>query len=109
LITLTTAHWFEHLSQQLESNDPSVIETFKACHLGTWLNRFEQDALFDSAWLDLLRQAHDNLFDYAKSLSQHAESGCSEQEVEHLATHYQTLADLIENYQRSSLLSLFSD
>jgi diguanylate cyclase (GGDEF)-like protein len=109
LITLTTAHWFEHLSQQLESNDPSVIETFKACHLGTWLNRFEQDALFDSAWLDLLRQAHDNLFDYAKSLSQHAESGCSEQEVEHLAAHYQTLAGLIENYQRSSLLSLFSD
>jgi diguanylate cyclase (GGDEF)-like protein len=107
LIELTTAYWFQNLTESLQNSKADDETHVKCCHLGAWLNRFEQDSLFDSDWFYSLQTAHDALFDYAEFLYLHSDKPISSKELKTLNKHYTTLKHLIENYQTSSLLAPF--
>ncbi|MFW5451081.1 MAG: EAL domain-containing protein [Methylophagaceae bacterium] len=69
LLQLTTAHWFSNVCNELLTEGGSGFEHYFAkCHLGVWLNRFEEENLFDPAWLGELTLAHDELFSLATEL-----------------------------------------
>jgi len=76
LLKLTTQHWFSNVRNELLiTEDTDFGTSFMKCHLNEWLSRFEQEKIFEQAWLDKLMKAHDIMFSLAKSLFNEHQAG----------------------------------
>jgi len=69
LLQLTTKHWFQHVNNALLTMEDSGFGEFLVkCHLGKWLSRFKDEAIFDENWLEELQKSHDRFYLIAENL-----------------------------------------
>ena len=69
LLQLTTKHWFQNVNNVLLTMaDSGFGDYLVKCHLGKWLSRFKDEAIFDENWLEDVQKAHDIFYVLAEKL-----------------------------------------
>ena len=106
LLRLTTEHWFSNINKVLLTMENSGFgHYFIKCHLGVWLSRFEDEALFNQDWLEQLKQAHDVMYKLARELITQHEAGQvaeAQARVNEFKQSYTTVLSYLNNYNQLS-------
>jgi len=101
LLQLTTKHWFHNVNNVLLTMaDSGFGDYLVKCHLGKWLSRFKDEAIFDEQWLEKLQEAHDIFYILAEKLvSQHHAGNIEESRegIEPLRIAYEEVNSLLSN------------